>query len=139
MLDSPAQFCTFKNICNAHKWGLKIYVQPFILKRLSKLDLVLNYCCHFLLLIKDRVNYTFLKFFKQNIVVRSSWSIGQCARRAIAEAKHRSMASLMMGDQNYYLELLRLHLQSLVPTPVSRRVDVRQAAGKNNCRIFTTR
>jgi hypothetical protein len=30
-----------------------------------------------------------------------------------------------------------LHLQSLAPTPVSRRVDVRQAAGrKNNCRIF---
>jgi hypothetical protein len=28
-------------------------------------------------------------------------------------------------------------LQSLAPTPVSRRVDVRQAAGrKNNCRIF---
>jgi hypothetical protein len=41
----------------------------------------------------------------------------------------------------YYLELLhasegtlsrwsRLHLQSLAPTPVSRRVDVRQAAGR---------
>jgi hypothetical protein len=53
-----------------------------------------------------------------------------------------------MGDKIYYLELLRtsegtlsrwsrLHLQSLAPTPVSRRVDVRQAAGsKNNCRIF---
>jgi hypothetical protein len=50
----------------------------------------------------------------------------------------------------YYLELLRasegtlscwprLHLQSLAPTPVLRRVDVRQAAGrKNNCRIFIT-
>jgi hypothetical protein len=50
----------------------------------------------------------------------------------------------------YYLELLRasegtlsrwsrLHLQSLAPTPVTRRVDVRQAAGrKNNCRIFIT-
>jgi hypothetical protein len=50
----------------------------------------------------------------------------------------------------YNLELLRasegtlsrwsrLHLQSLAPTPVSRRVDVRQAAGrKNNCRIFIT-
>jgi hypothetical protein len=32
-----------------------------------------------------------------------------------------------------------LHLQSLAPTPVSRRVDVRQAAGrKNYCRIFIT-
>jgi hypothetical protein len=30
-------------------------------------------------------------------------------------------------------------LQSLAPTPVLRRVDVRQAAGrKNNCRIFIT-
>jgi hypothetical protein len=45
-----------------------------------------------------------------------------------------------MGDQNY-LKLLRasegtlsrwsqLHLQSFVPTPVSRRVDVRQAVGR---------
>jgi hypothetical protein len=33
----------------------------------------------------------------------------------------------------------RLHLQSLAPTPVSRRVDVRQAGGrKNNCRFFIT-
>jgi hypothetical protein len=33
----------------------------------------------------------------------------------------------------------RLHLQSLAPIAVSRRVDVRQAAGrKNNCRIFIT-
>jgi hypothetical protein len=32
-----------------------------------------------------------------------------------------------------------MHLQSLAPTPVSRRVDVRQAAGrKNNGRIFIT-
>jgi hypothetical protein len=50
----------------------------------------------------------------------------------------------------YYLEFLRasegtlsrwsqLHLQSLAPTQVSRRVDIRQAAGrKNNCRIFIT-
>jgi hypothetical protein len=30
-------------------------------------------------------------------------------------------------------------LQSLAPTPVSRRVDVSKAAGrKNNCRIFIT-
>jgi hypothetical protein len=47
-----------------------------------------------------------------------------------------------------YLELLRasggtlscwarLHLQLLASTPVSRRVDVRQVAGrKNSCRIF---
>jgi hypothetical protein len=50
----------------------------------------------------------------------------------------------------YYLERLRasegtlsrwsrLHLQSLAPTPLARRVDVRQVAGrKNNYRMFTT-
>jgi hypothetical protein len=33
----------------------------------------------------------------------------------------------------------RLHLQSLASTPVSRRVDVRLAAGrKNSCQIFIT-
>jgi hypothetical protein len=78
------------------------------------------------------------------------WSSVQCARRAIAEAKHRSLW-LVIGwvTEIYYLELLRasegtlsrwswLHLQSLAPTPVSRRVDVRQAGRKNNCRIFIT-
>jgi hypothetical protein len=52
-----------------------------------------------------------------------------------------------MGDQNLLSRappcsgrqvklLVLLHLQSLAPTPVSRWVDVRQAAGrKNNCRI----
>jgi hypothetical protein len=29
----------------------------------------------------------------------------------------------------------RLHLQSLAPTPVSRRVDVRQAAGRDNPKL----
>jgi hypothetical protein len=79
------------------------------------------------------------------------WSSGQCARRAIAEAKHRSQWPVLgWVTKIYYLELLRasegtlsrwsrLHLQSLAPTPVSRRVDVRQAAGrKNKCRIFIT-
>jgi hypothetical protein len=73
--------------------------------------------------------------------IRARWSSGRCARRAIAEAKHRSQW-LVLGwvTKIYYLELLgasegtlsrwsRLHLQSLAPTPVSRRVDVRQAAG----------
>jgi hypothetical protein len=50
------------------------------------------------------------------------------------------MASLRMGDQNLLSRVRtsegmlsrwsRLHLQSLAPTPVSRRVDVRQAAGQ---------
>jgi hypothetical protein len=79
------------------------------------------------------------------------WPRGQCARRAIAEAKQHSQCSIIgWVTKIYYLELLRasegtlshwsrLHLQSLSPIPVSRRVDVRQAAGrKNNCRIFIT-
>jgi hypothetical protein len=79
------------------------------------------------------------------------WSCDQCARRAIAEAKHRSQWPVLgWVTKIYYLELLRasegtlsrwsrLHLQSLAPTPVSRRVDVRQAAGrKNKCLIFIT-
>jgi hypothetical protein len=79
------------------------------------------------------------------------WSSGQCARRAIAEAKHRSQWPVLgWVTKIYYFELLRasegtlsrwsrLHLQSLTSTPVSRRVDVRHVAGrKNNCRIFIT-
>jgi hypothetical protein len=70
------------------------------------------------------------------------------AWRAIAEAKQPSQRSVI-GDQNY-LELLRasegmlrrwsrLHLQSLAPSPASRRVDVSRSAGrKYNCRIFIT-
>jgi hypothetical protein len=62
---------------------------------------------------------------------------GQCAQRAIAEAKHRSQWPVIgWVTKIYYLELLRasegtlsrwsrLHLQSLAPTPVSRRVDSR--------------
>jgi hypothetical protein len=72
------------------------------------------------------------------------------AIRAIAEAKQCSQWSVVgWVTKIYYLELRtsagtlsrwsRLHLQSLAPTPVSRRVDVRQAAGrKNNCRILIT-
>jgi hypothetical protein len=77
------------------------------------------------------------------------WS--QCTWRAITAAKHRCQWPVIgWVTKIYYLELLhasegtlsrwsRLHLQSLAPTPVSRRVDVRQAAGrKNNCRILIT-
>jgi hypothetical protein len=84
-------------------------------------------------------------------VREARWSSGQCARRAIAEAKHRSQWPVLgWVTKIYYLELLRasegtlsrwsrLHLQSLEPTPVSRRVEVRQVAGrKNSCRIFIT-
>jgi hypothetical protein len=75
---------------------------------------------------------------------------GQCVRRAIAEAKQRQRSVIEWMTIIYYLELLhasegtlshwsRMHLQMLGPTPVSRRVDVRQAAGrKNSCRIFIT-
>jgi hypothetical protein len=72
------------------------------------------------------------------------WPRGQCARRAIAEAKQRSQWSVIgWMTKIYYLKVLRasegtlrrwsrLHLQSLAPTPVSRRVDVKQAAGRKN-------
>jgi hypothetical protein len=72
------------------------------------------------------------------------WPCGQRARRAIAEAKQRSRWSVIgWVTKIYYLELLRasdgtlsrwsrLHMQSLAPTPLSRRVDVRQAAGHKN-------
>jgi hypothetical protein len=79
------------------------------------------------------------------------WPRSQCAWRAIAEAKQRSQWSVIgWVAKIYYLELLRasegtlsrwsrLHLQSLAPTPVSRRMDVMQAAvRKNNCLIFIT-
>jgi hypothetical protein len=67
-------------------------------------------------------------------------ALGQCARRAIAEAKQSSQRSAIRWvTKIYYLEFLRaskgtlsrwcrLHLQSLAPALVSRRVDVMQAA-----------
>jgi hypothetical protein len=56
------------------------------------------------------------------------WSSGQCVRRAIAEAKHRSQRPVLgWVTKIYYLEFLRasegslsrwsrLHLRSLAPT-----------------------
>jgi hypothetical protein len=83
------------------------------------------------------------------MVERSVRSV--CDRCAIADANHRSQWPVLgWVTKIYYLELLRasegtlsrwsrLPLQSLAPTPVTRRVDVRQEAGrKNNCRIFIT-
>jgi hypothetical protein len=71
--------------------------------------------------------------------------------RVITEAKQRSQWAIIgWVTKIYYIELLRapdgklsrwsrLHLQSLAPIPVSRRFDVRQAAGRNNkCRILIT-
>jgi hypothetical protein len=62
------------------------------------------------------------------VKAKARWSSGQCARRAIAEAKHRSQWPVLgWVTKIYYLELLRasegtlsrwsrLHLQSLAPT-----------------------
>jgi hypothetical protein len=67
---------------------------------------------------------------------------GQCAWYAIAEAKQRSQRSVIgWVIKIYYLEHLhasegtlsrwsQLHLQSLAPAPVSRRVDVRRPVVK---------
>jgi hypothetical protein len=50
--------------------------------------------------------------------------------------RSRKLSNVLSG-QSY--DGYRLHLQSLAHTPVSRRLDARQAAGrKNNCRIFIT-
>jgi hypothetical protein len=79
-----------------------------------------------------RLNYFFPMCIVCNMEYGARWSSGQCARRAIAEAKHRSQWPVIgWVTKIYYLELLRasegtlsrwsrLHLQSLAPTPVSR-------------------
>jgi hypothetical protein len=68
-------------------------------------------------------------------VLGARWPRSQRARRAIAEAKQRSQRSVIRWvTRIYYLEILRvlegtlsrwsrLHLQSLAPTSVSRRVS----------------
>jgi hypothetical protein len=73
----------------------------------------------------------------------------QWAWRAIAEPKQCSQRPVIgWVTKIYYLELLRapegtlsrwsrLHLLSLTPPPVSKRVDVRKAAGRKNCRIYS--
>jgi hypothetical protein len=70
--------------------------------------------------------------------------LSQCARRAIAEAEQRSKR-LVIGwvTKIYYLELPRASEGTLnrgiCSAPVSRRVEIRQAAGRrNNYRIFIT-
>jgi hypothetical protein len=97
---------------------------------------------------RDIFGYTWMILHTYIGVRGARWPSGQCAQRAIAEAKQR-WSVIGWVIKIYYLELLRvsegtlscwsrLHLQSLAPTPVSRRVDVRQAADcKNNCQIFT--
>jgi hypothetical protein len=60
---------------------------------------------------------------------------------AIAEAKQRSQWSVIAWMTKIYacFGWSSLHLQSLAPTPVSRTVELRQAAGReNNCRILNT-
>jgi hypothetical protein len=105
-------------------------------------------CCWLYVEERERC-YSF--FYSPFMIIGARWLRGQCARRAIPEAKQRFQWSVIWWVTNiYYLELLRasegtlsrwswLHLQLLPPIPVSRGMDVRQAAGcKNNCRIFIT-
>jgi hypothetical protein len=65
------------------------------------------------------------------------------ATRPVRSVCDRERSLIVWVTEIYYLELLRasegtlsrrswLHLQSLAPTPVSRRVDVRQAAGRKS-------
>jgi hypothetical protein len=70
------------------------------------------------------------------------WSHSQCAWRSIVDTKQPSQRSVIAWvTKIYYLEFLRasegtlsrrsrLHLQSLAPTPVSRRVNVRPVVVK---------
>jgi hypothetical protein len=87
--------------------------------------------------------YRFKDFYSHKTYIHTweaRWSSGQCTRRAIAEAKHRSRLPVLGWVTNiYYLELLRasegtlsrwsrLHLQSLVP---SFKEGWRQVGGRS--------
>jgi hypothetical protein len=85
------------------------------------------------------------QYIKQNLVDRGGSVRSACYRGSLATFEkigHR------MGDQNLLSRslprferhvCLRLHLQSLAPTPIPRYVGVRHVAGrKNNSRIFIT-
>jgi hypothetical protein len=80
-----------------------------------------------------------------SLIFNQMWSsMVSALQRAIAETKQHSQWSVIEWVTTIYcLELLRasggtlshccwLHLQSLAPTPVSRRVDVRQAVNRKN-------
>jgi hypothetical protein len=69
---------------------------------------------------------------------RSACDHGSKAR--VAKASH-SMGDLELlhAPEGVLSRWSQLNLQSFVPTPVLRRVNVRQAAvRKNNCQIFIT-
>jgi hypothetical protein len=88
--------------------------------------------------------HSFLSLYEE----LGSWAVSALSVRSRKISIVRGGQSLDGWPKIYYLELLRasegfcwsrLYLQSLASTPVSRRVDVRQAAGrKNKCRIFIT-
>jgi hypothetical protein len=78
---------------------------------------------------------------RNSMVQRLERSAYDCGKATFVKVSHR------MGDQNLLSRASegtlscwsRLYLQSLAPTPVSRRVAVRQAAShKYNSRISTT-
>jgi hypothetical protein len=57
----------------------------------------------------------------------------------VRSGKLSNVLELLRASEGTLSSWSQLHLQSLNPTSVSRRVDIRQAAGrKNNCRIFIT-
>jgi hypothetical protein len=76
------------------------------------------------------------------------WILGPSVSFGVRSRKLSNVGQSLDGwPKIYYLELRasestlsqsRLHLQSLAPTPVSRRFDVRQADGrKNKCLILS--
>jgi hypothetical protein len=99
----------------------------------------------FLYLLCNKILLTCHAFVRTSVRLWGArWSSGRCARRAIAEAKHRCQWPVIgWVTKINYLELLRasagtlsrwsrLHLQSLAPTSVSWRVDVRRPVVKIN-------
>jgi hypothetical protein len=70
---------------------------------------------------------------------RAVSALSVCTRKLSNDRRGQSFSVLLRISEGTLSCWSRLHLQSLASTPVSRRIDVRQAAGcKNKCRIFIT-
>jgi hypothetical protein len=67
---------------------------------------------------------------------KQRWSVsGRVTKNLLSRARLLLRARASEGTLSCWSQG---HLQSLAPTPVSRRVDVRQAGRKNSCRVFIT-
>jgi hypothetical protein len=65
-----------------------------------------------------------------------TWKLSKVRKGQSADGWPKFISRVSGGTWSCWSQL---HLQSLAPTPVSRRVDVKLASGrKNSCRIFIT-